>query len=201
MHSTGIMTRAEIELVLKRQTRCAKRSLRGKRNLAIFRLSCCLGLRASEIAGLCLKDMNGGPRPVIRVRAGIAKGKKARTVPLWWDDGTMRDIVNWVTLRKQMGAQPDDPLVCAVYKGQLGNRLAREGVAEGWKTAIRWLGGERRKQLSIHKGRHTFCTHALLAGVPITSVRDAAGHGNISTTNTYLHALAEDKIQNIFGGK
>ena len=64
---------------------------------AIFRLSCCCGLRSKEIRGLKTGDVvTEGPRPCIRIRAAITKGKegkrKGRIIPLWWDSGTLKDL-------------------------------------------------------------------------------------------------------------
>ena len=93
-------------------------------NLAIVRLACCCGLRASEIGGLQLGDVvTGTPRPHIRVRREVAKGGRPRRVPLWWDAGTLRDIEAWKELRQRQGAGPEDPLVCSTRKGTSGQPL------------------------------------------------------------------------------
>lgn len=200
MDSTCFMSRSEIAAVLKDIKRRAKRRHNSRLNLVIFRLSCCCGLRCSEILGLDLKDIiAGGSRPVIRVRKAVAKlKKKGRIVPLWWDAGTRDDIAAWLTYRQQMGALPDDPFVCSLSKLSSGKRLERNCVAAKWKTAIKVLGPDRVSQLSIHKGRHTYCSHVtVMKG--LAAARDAAGHSNVSTTNIYLHALEEENAPNLFG--
>ena len=58
--------------------------------------------------------------------------------------------------------------------------------------AIKVLGKDRVKRLSIQKGRHSFCSHALAAGRTITEVRDAAGHAKLATTYMYVHAVHGD---------
>src|SRR5690606_24283306 len=42
-----------------------------------------------------------------------------------------------------------------------------------------------------HILRHTFCSHLAMAGVPVTAIRDMAGHKSITVTNRYMH-LAPD---------
>ena len=92
---TKILTRRELAAVLADLKRKAARSPGTRLNLVLFRLACCCGLRASEIASLIIDDVRVGiARPHIR-RRGAAKGGRPRMVPLWWDSGTLADIVAW----------------------------------------------------------------------------------------------------------
>src|SRR5687768_8202824 len=94
-----ILTAAEIKTVLADLTRKARRSPMTRRNLNIFRLATCCGLRASEIGGLTMANVRlGGDRPCIRIPKALGKGSKARTVPLWWDAGTLADLRDWKAL-------------------------------------------------------------------------------------------------------
>ena len=80
-----------------------------QRNLVIFRLACCCGLRVSEISQLCLGDVViDSPRPHLALRATTTKGKRARRVPLWWDSGTLADVTAWLAVRR------DQALVAAI---------------------------------------------------------------------------------------
>jgi len=54
---TRILQRDEIALVLTDLRRKARRSTNSRMNMVIFRLATCCGLRASEIAGLALSDV------------------------------------------------------------------------------------------------------------------------------------------------
>ena len=47
------------------------------------------------------------------------------------------------------------------------------------------------QELTIHHGRHTFCSHAAKLRT-LVEVRDAAGHSNIATTSIYLHIVTDD---------
>ena len=72
----------EIRTVLTDLRRKARRSTNTKMNLVVFRLATCCGLRASEIAGLVLADVQvNSTQPKIRVRREVGKGHKARKVP------------------------------------------------------------------------------------------------------------------------
>jgi integrase len=81
--ATKILTRCELAAVLADLKRKAPRSPGTRLNLVLFRLACCSGLRASEIASLQMHD----------VRVGI-----------WWDAGTLADITAWHIERTGDGA-------------------------------------------------------------------------------------------------
>ena len=203
MDSTKILTREEIQSVLRDLHRRAKGSINSWQNLVVFRLSCCCGLRAMEICGLDVADvLVSGPRPCIRVRKAVTKGqaakKRGRIVPLWWDRGTLEDLAEWREARI-MEAGEDAPFLCTRSYAARGNRLIPPMAAKRWRTAIRRLGPERKKQISIHCGRHSFCSHALAMGRSLVEVKDAAGHRNIATTSIYLHYIGREDVPDLFG--
>lgn len=202
MDVSQILTREEHAAVLADLHRRVKRSRNTRLNLTIFRLAACCGLRRKELCGLNLGDfLLGVAKPVLRIRKDVTKGRegkrKARLVPLSWDVGknsTLEDLTAWFQERRKEGARRDDPFLA----GFTGKRLTRDLAAKRWKTAIRVLGQDRLRQLSIHKGRHTFISHALAGGIPLVDVRDAAGHSNVSITNVYLHILDKPTVTNLF---
>jgi integrase len=66
--ATKILTRREIAAVLADLKRKAPRSPGTRLNLVLFRLACCCGLRASEIAALQIDDVRVGvARPHLRI--------------------------------------------------------------------------------------------------------------------------------------
>ena len=126
-------------------------------------------------------------------------GKRARKVPLWWDAGTLADLDSWKRERTAQGAKPDSPFVCCLNRGKhiqtgrqtIGQPLAVRNLQARWKAATKCLGTERVRQLSIHAGRHSFCSHSIAGGRNLIEVRDAVGHASLTTTNLYAH-LARD---------
>jgi integrase len=195
LDKTRILSQAEVANVvadLKRR----RRSLNTRQNLIVFRLSACCGLRVSEIAGLRLCDVDANTvHPRILIREASAKRWRPRIVPLWWDWETLADLDAWKQERIRSGAQLGDPLVCSQHKDTRGKTLSLRNLQHRWMVAIKVLGRDRVKRLSIHKGRHSFCFHALAAGRTITEVRDAAGHAKMTTTYVYLHSLNGDARQ------
>jgi len=184
--------------VIRDLHRRKKRSVSSHLNLIVFRFACCCGLRRSEIAGLKFTDLVlAGPRPCVIVRRDNTKGQKekrrSRKVPLNWDAGTLKDITEWVERRhKKMGATPNDPVICGVSKVNYGKPLTGWLLARRWKAAIRCLGPERRAQLSIHCGRHSFTALAFDAGHSAAELQEALGHSSIHTTSVYIHAIPRD---------
>jgi integrase len=192
--ATKILTRKELAAVLADLRRKVPRSRNARLNLVIFRLACCCGLRASEIAKLHLADVRAElPRPHLKIRTGAAKGGRPRTVPLWWDAGTLADLAAWKAERLRQGAGASEPFVASLRPGRIGTRLSRHTLRKRFRTACKVLGAARLKSLTIHHGRHTFISHALAGGRTLAEVRDAAGHSNVSITSGYLHVAVDDE--------
>lgn len=188
---TKILMRQELSSVLTDLHRKASRSANTRMNLVIFRLAVCCGLRVSEVGSLRLCDIRlGQSRPHIRIRRGAAKGGKPRTVPLWWDAGTLADLTMWKEQRLAEGAKETDALITS---RRHGGALSRYTLRKRFLTACKCLGESRMSTLTIHHGRHTFISHALAGGRSLAEVRDAAGHANVSITSGYLHVVIEEE--------
>ncbi len=189
---TRILTRSEISDLIEELKR-KRRSINTRQNLIIFRLATCCGLRVSEIVGLKMANVKiTGKRPHLYIPAAIAKRNKPRKVPLWWDAGTLADLDSWKKERSGQEAASGDPFICSLSKGTWGKPLSVRNAQARFKASIKCLGAERVECLSIHCGRHSFCSHSLAGGRSLAEVRDAAGHANVSTTSIYLHVVRDD---------
>jgi integrase/recombinase XerD len=198
---TKILTRREMAIVLAELKRKSERSPGTWLNLIVFRLAACCGLRVSELASLRLADVRVDvSRPHLVIRRGAAKGGRSRTVPLWWDAGTLADLSAWRAKRVDQGAKPSDIYVASPRRGSVGRRLSRHTLRKRFRTACKPLGTARLESLTIHHGRHTFISHALAGGRTLAEVRDAVGHGNVSITSGYLHVAVDDEeaVGNLF---
>jgi integrase len=192
--ASQILSRQELAAVLKDLKRRAARLANVQMNLAIVRLACCCGLRASEIGGLTLGDVRVGiSRPHLLVRAEHAKLNRPRRVPLWWDAGTLADLSAWLDYRYDQGARRDDPFVCSLQTATFGQPLNRHVLRRRFHTACRVLGWDRLRNLTIHHGRHTFISHALAGGRTLAEVKAAAGHASLLTTSVYLHVVVDER--------
>ena len=201
LDATKILTRRELAAVLNDLKRKAPRSKNTRLNLALFRLACCCGLRASEIAKLQVCDVRTDlARPHIRIRNGAAKGGRSRVVPLWWDSGTLADLSEWKAQRLRLGAEPDEPFLASMIPSRTVKPFSRHTLRKRFRTACKVLGTARLETLTIHHGRHAFISHALAGGRSLAEVRDAAGHCNVSITSGYLHVAVDDEagVGNLF---
>jgi integrase len=201
LDATKILTRRELAAVLNDLMRKAPRSKNTRMNLALFRLACCCGLRASEIAKLRVSDVRTElARPHIRIRCGAAKGGRSRAVPLWWDAGTLEDLREWKADRLAHGAGAQEPFLASLIPGRVVKPFSRHTLRKRFRTACKVLGAARLDTLTIHHGRHTFISHALAGGRTLAEVRDAAGHANVSITSGYLHVAVDDeaRVGNLF---
>jgi integrase/recombinase XerD len=193
LDETRILTRNELAAVLADARAHVARSANARRNLVIVRLACCTGLRVSEIAALRMDDVVlGVARPHLRLRRETTKGKHPRTVPLWWDAGTLADLTAWKAERAAQGATDRDPFVCSVQAHRRGEALQRAAIRRRLLSACKVLGKDRLATLTIHHGRHTFISHALAGGRSLAEVRAAAGHSNVAVTSAYLHLVVDD---------
>jgi integrase len=196
-----VLTIDEIRRVLADLHRKAARATNTKMNLTLFRLATCCGLRASELCGLVLDDVRvASDRPTLRVPKAIAKGHKARIVPLTFDQGTLDDLRAWKVFRQSQGAQGSDLFLCSQHKDSHSRKIDRRNARMRFKAACKCLGSERQAQLTIHHGRHSFISHALHGNKSIVEVRDAAGHSSLATTSIYAHLVSDDdgKVGNLF---
>ena len=193
IESSKVLTRRELAALLAHLRVRAQRSPNARLNLVLVRLACCAGLRASEIGGLRLADVQvGTDRPHLQIRAETSKGDNARRVPLWWDRGTLEDLRTWKAEREGQGAKLSDPLVSSINRHTFGAELNRHVIRRRFCTACKCLGPQRAAELTVHHGRHTFISHALAGGRTLAEVREAAGHSNVSITSAYLHVVVDD---------
>lgn len=179
-----VLSASEVRQVLTELKRKARRTKLTHRNLILFELATCCGLRVSELIRLRISDVRLGVSPSIRVPAAIAKGGRARTVPLLWDVDTLADLTAWLAIRRADGAVADD----LVLLTRTGRQLDRFGARSIYQRACRITG----RKVTIHAGRHTYVTHALQTR-PAISVQFACGHSNLSTTSNYAHPLEQDE--------
>lgn len=190
---TSILYRNEVLTVVEHLRLRCRTSANARVNLALFRLCCGAGLRVSEACDLQMRDVELGEVPALHLRREAVKGKRrGRTVPLYWDAGTVADLRIWAMARK---ALPADPFLIAPN----GHKLTRSGASRRWYTALKPL-GMRRERLSIHSGRRTFISHALHVGRSLVEVKQAAGHANLATTSIYAHVIPREGIPDLYGG-
>lgn len=176
---------AQVEKILKS---CDRRRNLGRRDYAILLLLARLGLRAGEVAHLCLEDIDW--------QAGelCVHGKRARLdrLPLPQDVG--QAIATYLKARPASGSSRRVFLSeCAPYEG-FGNQATVGALV---KRALK-----RARLFPPHRGahllRHSLATNMLRRGATMVEIGQVLRHQQIQTTEIYakvdvnaLRALAQ----------
>ena len=151
------------------------------RDRAILELLYATGVRASEVAGLKISDLN---LDVGYLRC-IGKGSRERVIPL----GRVAAATTLEYLKNMR------PKLAKSFSGDflLLSRTGRPmGRIEIWRLIKRYAArAGMPKNLTVHTLRHCFATHLLAGGADLRSVQEMLGHVDISTTQIYTHVDQE----------
>lgn len=134
------------------------------RNRAMAELAYSAGLRAMELVGLDVADVDF-EQATVHV---LGKGSKERVVPLGeeaarWLQSYLRDARPQLLTR----GSPET----ALFVSRWGSRLTAATV--------------RRVFPNPHRLRHAFATHLLDGGADLRAIQDMLGHASLNTTRTY----------------
>jgi integrase/recombinase XerD len=152
----------------------------GYRDRALLEVLYGCGVRASELTGLDLRDVDV-TEGLLRV---FGKGSKERVVPV--AGAASAALSDYLAhgrpfLRTKTGARRQDP--DAVFLNMRGGRLTRVTV----HSLVRAYGGRVGLELHPHTLRHSFATHMLEGGADLRALQEMLGHADISTTQVYTH--------------
>ena len=145
------------------------------RDRAMLELVYSSGLRASEICGLTLQqvDLEHG---FVRV---FGKGSKERVVPL---GDKARDAVQaYLGSGRPRLVKPKTG--SELFITERGKAMSRKTLWVMVKTAAVRAGLE--KPVKPHLLRHSFATHLLGGGADLRAIREMLGHASIGTTQIY----------------
>jgi integrase/recombinase XerD len=152
---------------------CDRSTVVGRRDLAILTLLARLGLRAGEVAGLGLDDIDWR-RGEFTVSG---KGNRYERLPLPVDVGEV--VVAYLT-----GARPATAVARAVFVGTRAphRALTRGAVTQAVARASRRAG---LGTIYAHRLRHTAATSMLTAGASLTEIGQVLRHRHVLTTAGY----------------
>ncbi len=155
------------------------------RDRALLELMYACGLRASEAAGLNLRDFNE-TLGVVLVRG---KGNKQRLVPVGKPaQEAVRQYLAECRPRLAGGdgvqrsgtGDPTERLLLS----RTGRPLERVAV---WQIVRRNAVLARLPNVHPHMLRHSFATHLLMGGADLRVVQELLGHADVGTTQIYTH--------------
>lgn len=145
-----------------------------RRGYAITRCLTDLGLRSSEVARLCLDDIDWRAGTV-RLSAG--KGRRADMLPL---PATIGEAIADYLLHERPKTTRREIFVRHV--APLGEPVGRRVVQQALHAAYRRLGWNRTR---VHVLRHTLASRLINAGAPMKQIADVLRHRSIVTSATY----------------
>ena len=135
------------------------------------------GLRAMEVRGLLLADVDLGLR---RVRM-LGKGGKERTVPV--DAEFFTELAIYLRSERPPGCGTGECFV--VLRGPTrGQAMTEAGMRRIFRTHRARAGTPRVRP---HRLRHTYGTQLASAGMDLLVLRELMGHASPETTAGYVH--------------
>jgi integrase/recombinase XerD len=173
-----VLTYAEVERLLQAPD---SRSPSGKRDTALLEMLYATGLRASELVGLTLADVD--------TRAGCVKvhgkGGRERLVPLGEIATTHLDDYLLHGRPKLLHQRQSAYL----FVNRSAGGLTRQGL---WKIIKKYMQqAEIHQSISPHTLRHSFATHLLQGGADLRVLQQMLGHADIATTQVYTHVVQQ----------
>jgi integrase/recombinase XerC len=164
--------------------------LMAPRDQAMLELLYATGLRAAELTGLDLKDLDLHGH-YVRV---VGKGRKERVVP--FGARARRALDAYFPLRLTLRTRSAGPAlgpVEPVFLNHRGGRLTPRSLARALDRRIRSLAILRK--VHPHVLRHSFATHLLDRGADLRSIQELLGHASLSTTQRYTHVTTAHLVR------
>lgn len=154
------------------------------RDRAIMEILYSCGLRASEVVGLDVGDIDFH-RNEVKVRG---KGDKERIVPL----GTVAKtaLVKYLDEHKHKGTH--------LFANYRGDRLTTRSLQRIVRKCL--MRCARAAGTNPHILRHSFATHLLENGADLRAVQELLGHASLSTVQIYTH-LTTKRLREIYKKK
>jgi len=161
----------------------------GIRDRAMLHLAFAAGLRATELVTLPLAAVTMTDVPCMRV---IGKGRKERALPLW--KAAADDLRAWLAVRGNVR-------IPELFTNARGEAMTRSGfeyvLAKHVQRATAGCPSLASKTISPHVLRHTCAMTILRATGDIRKVSLWLGHSDMKTTQMYLRADPDEKLDAI----
>ncbi len=149
-----------------------------KRNIAMFCVLLCCGLRKGELLGLKILDIDL-QRKILTVRAETSKSKINRCIPL--NTMALKKLEDYLNeLRKKNYQSP------YLFVSENSDT---EFTDHGFKHLIEKLNKETMVKFHTHQLRHTFAINMLNGGCDLAKLQQLLGHKDIRMTAVYLRCI------------
>jgi integrase/recombinase XerD len=156
------------------------------RDKAMLELLYATGVRASELAGLKISNLNFD----VGYLRCIGKGNRERIIPLGKTAiAATKDYLR--NLRPKLTKPFSGDFLLLSRTGRAMSRI------EIWRLVKKYaIRAGMPKNLTVHTLRHCFATHLLTGGADLRSVQEMLGHVDIATTQIYTH-VDQERLRNI----
>jgi site-specific recombinase XerD len=185
----GFLSSEEMQAILDAPDRT---TWSGRRDYVMLTTLYNTGARVSEIAALCIADLDLVGGASVRI---LGKGRKQRVMPLW--RSTARLLGDWLERTSRDPAAP-------VFPNRRGRPLSRSGIEQRLRAAVATAETRcpslRGRRISPHTLRHTTAMHLLQSRVDLSVIALWLGHESPATTHLYLEAdlqMKERALQNL----
>jgi site-specific recombinase XerD len=163
------------------------RSRLGIRDRAMLHLAYAGGLRVAELLSLQLQDLPERSLATVHV---MGKGRRERILPLWRE--TQAALRSWLAARPACETTE-------IFLNSNGQPMTRDGfafrLAKHVATAAHKQPSLLTKRVTPHVLRHSCAMHTLAATGDIRKVALWLGHASLQSTEAYLRADPEEKLQ------
>ena len=177
-HLPGFLTYEQVEKSM---------TIEDPRDAAIMEVLYSCGLRASELTGLNIDDVDLNQEE-IRV---MGKGGKERILPL---GRRAREAVSrYLNCRKADGG--GDAADMPLFLNYRGRRLTTRSLQRIVRKHL--VNVARASGTNPHILRHSFATHLLERGADLRAVQELLGHASLSTVQIYTH-LTTKRLKDIY---
>ena len=151
------------------------------RDKAMLELLYATGIRAGELAGLRISDLNLD----IGYLRCLGKGNRERVVPV--GKAAIEATAEYLEkLRPRLTKPFSDNFLLLSRTGCPVSRI------EVWRLVKKYaVRAGMPRNLTAHTLRHCFATHLLTGGADLRSVQEMLGHVDIATTQIYTHVDLE----------
>ena len=151
------------------------------RDKAMLELLYATGIRAGELAGLRISDLNLD----IGYLRCLGKGNRERVVPV--GKAAIEATAEYLEkLRPRLAKPFSDNFLLLSRTGCPVSRI------EVWRLVKKYaVRAGMPRNLTAHTLRHCFATHLLTGGADLRSVQEMLGHVDIATTQIYTHVDQE----------
>lgn len=170
-----VLSLEEVERLLAATQPCERYYLR---DVAVLEVLYATGLRASELCGLCLRDLDLAGA-FVRVVHG--KGGKSRLVPL--GRSALKALRAYLQDRPRLVWK--EPAAPHVFVARGGKPFTREQLWGVVKKYARRAG--LHAKVGVHSLRHTLATHLHAGGADLRVIQELLGHSSIKTTQLCAH--------------